>query len=699
MIPRRNASVVGTLVLICVFVACIWLLTAFKASASRSGNTLTTTASLEPAIPVQKEENSISSETGSGIAGSCLGGWQVVTSPNPQAYFVLLQSVDALTSNDVWAVGYSGDNNGNRQTLIEHWDGATWSIVPSPNPGTLQNELYDVEAVSANDVWAVGLAYSPSGPISPFVVHWDGASWSVSPTPYDGAYSYVLQGIDSLSSNNVWVVGSRITEQSDTPFVMKWNGSGWSVVPTAEIGSHRVLLDVTMLSPTNVWVAGRKSNQSNDIPFVARWNGSEWATITSQTQGNSSEFHAIEAVSASDLWAVGDSVFQTLIEHSTGGAWTTVSSANPGDFKNSLEDLAVVSANDIWAAGHYQLQSYPNFTLIQHWDGSQWTVAPSANPSTDVMLFGIDVVPGGGDLGEAWAVGRQNSGTGEKTLIEHFTNPCLTPTPTNTPLATSTPEPPRCPGERFTDVCSSDYFYTPVLALNDAGIVSGYNSAPPCETNLHVPCFKPYNNSTRGQIAKIVSLSAGFQEPVTTRTFEDIPTDHTFYQYIERLAERAIINGYPCGGPGEPCNPPENRPYFRPGTLVSRGQLAKLITLAFYLSDPVSGQLFEDVPVGSTFYIHVQQLATRNIINGYGCGGAGEPCVPPDNRPYFRPANSAARGQTAKIVYLLMGQVPPTPTSTPSDTATPQSTATPTSTELPLTPTSTPSQTETPIRK
>jgi hypothetical protein len=202
-------------------------------------------------------------------------------------------------------------------------------------------------------------------------------------------------------------------------------------------------------------------------------------------------------------------------------------------------------------------------------------------------------------------------------------------------------------------VCPGDYFYQPVLSLNDAGIVSGYNTSPPCDSPAHVPCFKPYNNVTRGQVAKIISLAAGLTEPVSGQTFEDVPTGHTFYEVIERMASRNIINGYPCGGPGEPCVPPGNRPYFRPGNTVTRGQLTKMDSLAFEFTEPVSGQTFEDVWVGSTYYEFVERISARGIINGYPCGSPAEPCGP-ENRPYFRPGNPVTRGQTAKIVYLSM---------------------------------------------
>ena len=116
------------------------------------------------------------------------------------------------------------------------------------------------------------------------------------------------------------------------------------------------------------------------------------------------------------------------------------------------------------------------------------------------------------------------------------------------------------------------------------------------------------------------------------------------------MASRGYINGYPCGSPGEPCVPPNNLPYFRPNANATRGQIAKIDSNAAGFTEPVSGQSFEDVPPGSTFYTYTERLASRGVMQGYQCGGTGEPCVPPANRPYFRPNNNATRGQTSKIV-------------------------------------------------
>jgi hypothetical protein len=146
----------------------------------------------------------------------------------------------------------------------------------------------------------------------------------------------------------------------------------------------------------------------------------------------------------------------------------------------------------------------------------------------------------------------------------------------------------------------------------------------------------------------VVSLAAGFNEPVSGQTFEDVLPGSTFYIYIERMSERGLVSGYPCGGAGEPCGP-ENRPYFRPGDYNTRGQLTKLVSNAANFVEPPVGQTFEDVLPGATFYTFTERLAGRNIMGGYPCGGAGEPCGP-ESRPYFRPGNNVTRGQTAKIV-------------------------------------------------
>ncbi len=192
----------------------------------------------------------------------------------------------------------------------------------------------------------------------------------------------------------------------------------------------------------------------------------------------------------------------------------------------------------------------------------------------------------------------------------------------------------------FSDVPGENAFHDQIMCLSCMGMTSGYQDNT----------FRPYNEVTRGQLAKIVANTAGFNDlsAANTQSFEDVPIGSTFHMYIERMASRGVIGGYPCGGPGEPCRE-GNRPYFRPGANATRGQISKIVANAAGLSDTPAGQTFEDVPPSHTFYLWIERLAMHGMMSGYNCGGAGEPCGSA-NRPYFRAQNNATRGQTAKIV-------------------------------------------------
>ncbi|HEX9987348.1 MAG TPA: S-layer homology domain-containing protein [Chloroflexia bacterium] len=191
---------------------------------------------------------------------------------------------------------------------------------------------------------------------------------------------------------------------------------------------------------------------------------------------------------------------------------------------------------------------------------------------------------------------------------------------------------------QFSDVPEGSTFYPYVRCLACRDILAGYPDGT----------FRPGYNVTRGQLSKIVANAAGFNEPVSEQHFQDVPPGNTFYQFVERMASRGIIGGYDCGGAGEPCGT-TNMPYFRPNANATRGQISKIVSEAAGFAEPPAGQMFEDVPPGSTFYAWVQILASRGIMGGYPCGGIGEPCGA-DNLPYFRPLANATRGQVSKIV-------------------------------------------------
>jgi hypothetical protein len=192
----------------------------------------------------------------------------------------------------------------------------------------------------------------------------------------------------------------------------------------------------------------------------------------------------------------------------------------------------------------------------------------------------------------------------------------------------------------FTDVDPENVFYSFIRCLACRGIISGYDD----------DTFRPFNDITRGQIAKVVSNAAGFSEDPGPQIYEDVDGNNPFYQWINRLSMRGHMGGYPCGTVDtEPCVTPDNRPYFRPFANATRGQLAKIVANAANVGGTPTAIFYTDVPEDNPFYLWIMRLTEAGVMSGYDCGGLGEPCDS-ENRPYFRPYNNVTRGQASKIV-------------------------------------------------
>ncbi len=190
--------------------------------------------------------------------------WSVMSSPSPYPYpGAFLNGITAVSANDVWAVGYYNVDPGPSHTLVEHWNGTAWSVVSSPNVGTHENSLSKVAAVSANDVWAVGY-YDEfgSGFRRTLVEHWDGIQWSVVPSPSIGLANNELLGVAAISTNDVWAVGYYPDTRTLT-LVEHWDGTSWSVVSSPNPGTgNNYLYGVAVVSATDVWAVGSSANGS-----------------------------------------------------------------------------------------------------------------------------------------------------------------------------------------------------------------------------------------------------------------------------------------------------------------------------------------------------------------------------------------------------------------------------------------------------
>ncbi|HST06219.1 MAG TPA: S-layer homology domain-containing protein [Chloroflexia bacterium] len=590
--------------------------------------------------------------------------WTSVTVPNYGGYSNNLTSVAASAPDDVWAAGsYYDIQSSNYKGLVAHWNGSQWMVAAHMDLGPQNLSLRAVTAITSSDVWVVGdLALRQS-----VAFHWDGQAWTRTSTPNPGSAINRLSGVDALSPTNVWAVGDYDNNPGQFSLILHWDGSQWSQVASPSVPpGNQLLASVATITSNDIWAVGyycavECGPGHPDETFAIHWDGSRWTRVSTPVGSGDSFLLAVAAVSPTDVWAVGwDSGLSAgLIEHWDGSQWSAVPTPNSLDTPH-LYGVSAVSSSNVWAVGTYtDLQSGLHLPLVEHYN-----LCPMATPSATPTYTATAVPSSTGTLAATSTATAPASVTPTYTATA-VSSSTPTGTPTNVPTRTDTPAPspantdtatpvlatPTSCTLSFGDVPPDSTFYPYITCLACLGIINGYpcgGPAEPCDVNSD-PYFRPANDVTRGQLAKVVSNAAGFSEPHSEQSFEDVAMGNTFYDFIERLVSRGIINGYPCGGTGEPCGG-GNLPYFRPSANVTRGQTSKIVAIAALLpAPPIGQQSFEDVPEGSTYWSWIESLAGIGAINGYPCGGLGEPCGP-TNGPYFRPAADVTRGQAAKIV-------------------------------------------------
>ncbi len=302
--------------------------------------------------------------------------WTIVVSPNTGVESALY-SVAAIAPDDVWAVGYSLSPF---HTLTMHWDGTAWTIVPSPSLGSNGSMLNSVTAISSNDVWAVG-GYTNEYEQT-FILHWDGTSWSVVPSPNPGSGADVLNAVSAVAANDIWAAGIYWDGTNQQPLVLRWDGTNWSVSLTAIIpGGDGRFMALTAVSASDVWAMGDtcEMNCGPTATLTYHWDGSSWNEVPSPNVGNGSMILGASATGPNDVWAVGlafgDLLNPALALHWTGSAWNIVQTVAAGSNGMGLRSAASFSTNMIWAVGSYPNVGGTNQTLTER------TTDPCATPT------------------------------------------------------------------------------------------------------------------------------------------------------------------------------------------------------------------------------------------------------------------------------------------------------------------------------
>ena len=243
--------------------------------------------------------------------------WRVIKSPNGKLSVNNLASVAAVSPSDIWAVGYTESSfDVLPHALIEHWNGSQWSIVPAARLGSAYSNLTGVTAVSSTDVWAVGYAIV-NNQHALLTEHWNGSQWSMVKAAPPGTQTYqAFTSITSSDASHVWAVG--ILGDSRKILLENWNGHTWNLMPGPPDPQFASFYGIAAASARNVWSVGGNVSTS-----TMHWDGTKWSMVSSPNGPYSTDnvLNDVAVVSSGSVWAVGFSgdssidVYATLIEH------------------------------------------------------------------------------------------------------------------------------------------------------------------------------------------------------------------------------------------------------------------------------------------------------------------------------------------------------------------------------------------------
>ncbi|PSM30580.1 hypothetical protein [Haliangium sp. UPWRP_2] len=205
-----------------------------------------------------------------------------------------VQSIWALSPNDIWAVGNGG--------IILHFDGTSWTAKSGPI-GVTEN-LYSVWGSGPNNIWAVG-AFGR-------IIRYDGTTWSTVNSPT----TLTLYGIWGVSPTDIWAVGDATSSAAQGTF-LRYTGTSWQSVTDAGLGTGQFNA-VWADNPNFIYVSGVGG-------LLARFNGTTWNQIQSNT---TISLHAIwgtpGGLSGSSVYAVGDGGTIIRLRYAIDTQWNKV---------------------------------------------------------------------------------------------------------------------------------------------------------------------------------------------------------------------------------------------------------------------------------------------------------------------------------------------------------------------------------------
>ena len=357
--------------------------------------------------------------------------WSITSSPNTSNnQYNWLFGISCVSASFCVAAGNYTASSGYDQTLIETWNGSSWSIVTSPNTSTSQNnDLTGVSCTSSSACTAVGSYMNSSSVQQTLIEAWNGTTWSIVSSPNGSSLPNVLEGVSCTSASNCTAVGLYQSGSYDLTLVESWNGTSWSIVssPNTSPTQSNSLLAASCTSSSACTSTGDYWTGSDYQTLIETWNGSSWSIVTSPNTSSSQDNQLVSvsctstsACTAAGHYTASGGFAQTLIESWNGTSWSIVSSPNGSTTAYSeLFGVSCTTASNCTAVGDYPDSGGKGQTMVQQWNGTSWAIvsSPDVSTTTDNALFAASCTSASACIAEGYYYNGNNK---SQTLIESY---------------------------------------------------------------------------------------------------------------------------------------------------------------------------------------------------------------------------------------------------------------------------------------
>jgi len=333
-----------------------------------------------------------SAPTSSDAAKETADGWRSI--PASGAGSGEFSSVACLDAEDCWATANieEGGSNGGQ---IFHFDGGAWERVATPGKALT---LYGIACPTKTSCWAVGAAASDQETISTLIEHFDGKTWTVEESPNVAGFPESgLSGIACPSATECWAAGDG-EDFSQEPtagelLLLHYNEGAWSTVSAPSPQEEEQTGDGALLACGSVSQCvlltnfgseeGRNNEQAGDV-----FDGNSWQPLSVPP---GILFQAATCPAEDDCIGIGGPRFDGPMSayRFDGKGWSQPEPlpAKAGAEPVSWYAVTCLGRSECWAAGGQPIAGATFPAVVAHFQRGAWELPPQ--PEEPGELTGI----------------------------------------------------------------------------------------------------------------------------------------------------------------------------------------------------------------------------------------------------------------------------------------------------------------------